>query len=84
MNKPNIKFQNQSIQIAGLLLWRMGLLLAGSTGVYRVARFLLQFVELPIQLEIGLGLVFSGAVFFMASLILERIVDAKTEGDLRA
>ena len=73
---------NRSIQIIGLLLWRTGLLLAGGTGVYRVTNFLLQFIELPTQLEIGLGLIFSGSVFFLASLVVERIADARMEGDL--
>ncbi len=69
-------------QLAGLLLWRFGLLLAGSVGLYRTSKFLLQFIDLPLQVEIGLGLIFSGAVLFMVSLVMERIEDARREGDL--
>lgn len=65
----------QTTQLAGLLLWRFGLLIAGATGVYRTAKFLLQFIDLPMQLEVGIGLVFSGAVFFMASVLMEQLSD---------
>ena len=57
-------------------------MLAAATGLYRASRFLLQFVDLPLQIETGLGLIFSGIVVFAASLILERIADARAEGDL--
>ena len=77
------KKSQKGIQIAGFLLWRFGLLLAGATALYRISKFLLRFIDLPIQLEIGIGLVFSGAVLFMLSLIMERVVDLRTEGDLR-
>lgn len=70
---------NKSTQLSGLLLWRFGLLLASATATYRLAKFLLQFIELPIQLEIGIGLVFAGAVFFMASVLMEQISDGKQE-----
>lgn len=69
-------------QLAGLLLWRFGLALAGATALYRTTRLLLQFVDLPLQLEIGIGLIFCGVVLFMASMIMERFVDMKQEGDL--
>lgn len=67
----------ETTQLSGLLLWRFGILLASATAIYRTAKFLLQFIELPIQLEIGLGLIFAGAVFFMASIFLEQITDAR-------
>jgi len=57
-------------------------MLAGATGLYRMTKLLLRFIELPLQLEIGIGLVFAGAVLFMVSLIMERVVDARLEGDL--
>ena len=66
----------------GLLMWRAGLMLAAATGLYRTTRFLLQFVDLPMQLEIGAGLIFSGVVVFMASIIGERYADIRAEGDL--
>ena len=73
----------RSTQLAGLLLWRFGLLLAGATALYRTTRFLMTFIDLPTQLEIGIGLLICGAVLVMASLVMERIVDMRSEGDLR-
>lgn len=70
---------NQTMQLAGLLLWRFGILLASATAIYRTAKFLLQFIELPIQLEIGLGLLFGGGVFFMASVVMEQLNDGRRE-----
>ena len=76
------KADTKSIQLAGLLLWRFGMLLAGATALYRISKLILQFIDLPIQIEIGIGLIFSGIVVFATSLILERIQDSRTEGAL--
>ena len=81
-SKPNEGQYQRSIQIVGLLMWRFGLLLAGTTGLYRVSRLLLQFVELPTQLEIGAGVGLTGFGLVIASLIMERIDDIRQEGDL--
>ena len=70
---------NESTQLSGLLLWRFGLLLASATAIYRTAKFLLKFIDLPLQLEVGIGLIFSGAVFFMASVLMEQISDGRRE-----
>jgi hypothetical protein len=72
----------QSTQLVGLLLWRFGLLLASAAGLYRVTKFLMQFVELPKQLEIGIGLMICGAFLFAVSMVMERIVDSRSEGHL--
>ena len=72
----------QAVQLVGLLLWRFGLILASATALYRTARFLLQFIDLPTQLEIGAGLLLTGFVFVIASLVMERLVDIRSEGDL--
>ena len=77
-----MKVSKKSMQLSGLLLWRFGLFLAAATALYRTSKFLLQFVDLPTQIEIGIGLAFSGAVLFLASLIIERVHDARAEGDL--
>ena len=69
-------------QLAGLLLWRFGLALAGATALYRTTKLLLQFIDLPMQLEVGVGFLFCGAVLFMVSMIMERVVDMRAEGDL--
>ena len=71
----------QPIQLTGLLLWRFGLLLAGATAVYRTAKFLLRFIDLPVQLEIGVGLVFAGVVFFMASILMEQVSDERRKAN---
>ena len=72
--KKQIDYRNkQAVQLAGLLLWRFGLMLASITALYRMARFLLQFIELPIQLEIGVGLLLTGFVLVLASLVMEAI-----------
>ena len=71
------------IQLIGFLLWRGGLLLVGATIVFETARFILRFVELPPQLEIGFGLGLAGAVLVVTSFVMERIQDYRTEGDLR-
>jgi hypothetical protein len=69
-------------QLAGLLMWRFGLALAAATALYRTTRFLLRFIELPLQIEIGIGFIFCGAVLFLVSIVMERIVDQRNEGDL--
>lgn len=75
--------KHKGIQLSGLLLWRFGLLLATSAGIYRTLKFLLEFVELPLQLEIGIGLMAAGGIFFFLSLVAERLVAKGSEGDLR-
>lgn len=81
-SNQNESMTKRSIQLVGLLLWRFGLILASITALYRMARFLLQFIELPIQLEIGVGLLLTGFTLVLASLVMERVVDARSEGDL--
>ena len=81
--KTNTIFsQKNQLSWLGLLLWRFGLLLASATGLYRMTKFLMRFVDLPAQLEIGIGLVVCGAFLFAVSLVMERIVDMRSEGDL--
>jgi hypothetical protein len=80
--KRNDFFTKKSTQLAGLLLWRFGLMLAGATALYRTTKFLMTFVDLPLQLEIGIGLLICGAFLFATSIVMERIVDLRSEGDL--
>ena len=82
-SKRNDFFSKKSTQLAGLLLWRFGLLLAGATALYRTVKFLMTFVDLPLQLEIGIGFLICGAFLFLLSLVMERVVDMRNEGDLR-
>ena len=70
-------------QVVGALLWRGGLLLAAATALFESARWILRLVDIPPQLEIGFGLLLSGFVLVMVSLIVERIKDSRLESDLR-
>ncbi len=72
----------RSAQLAGLLLWRFGLLLAGGWTTFEGIRLALRHIELPHLVETGVGLILTGIVFVFVSLILERRADAKAEGDL--
>ena len=69
-------------QLVGLLLWRGGLLFVACYSSYRGMRQLVRWVELPLQLEVGVALALAGLVLVVVSLILERVQDARTEGDL--
>lgn len=82
-SNEQIPKRHGAIQFSGLLLWRFGLLLAASTGIYRTLKLIFEHVDFPIQLEIGLGLMIAGAIFFFASLIVERTHEARAEGDLQ-
>ncbi|MEM9382470.1 MAG: hypothetical protein AAGB93_21130 [Planctomycetota bacterium] len=70
------------IQLVGLLLWRAGLLLAGSYTAFRLARLAWEHLDLPAQLDWGLGLVATGALMVAASFVAERLVDRRAEGAL--
>ena len=70
------------ILIAGMLLWRGGLLLVLAYSSYRGMLELLRWVELPRQLEVGAALGLGGFLLVLASLVVERVKDARTEGDL--
>ncbi len=63
-------------------MWRAGLLLAGGTAIYNTIQLVLRFIDLPLQLEIGIGLVITGVVFVAFSFVMERFVDYRAEGDL--
>lgn len=81
VNRRNTRLTG--VQLTGFLLWRLGLLVASSVGGYRILRTIFQLIELPTQLEIGLGLVVAGSALFFISLIAERIVAMREEGDLQ-
>jgi hypothetical protein len=65
--------------MVGFLCWRAGLLLVSGYGFFRVARLVVTYVDLPTQLEVGLALTLAGAAMVMASLIAERVQDARVE-----
>jgi len=66
-------------QLIGLFMWRSGLLLAGSYTSFRIARLALAYLDVPLELEIGLGLVLAGCILVAVSLIVERVRDARDE-----
>lgn len=68
------------IHLVGLLLWRGGVLIISAAVLYEVAHLLLRFIDIPVQLEVGLCLAIAGAVLVLASLIIERICDSRKEG----
>jgi len=59
------------------------LLLTAAAALFESARWILRVVDIPPQLEIGFGLLLSGFVLVMVSLIVERIKDSRLESDLR-
>ena len=67
----------------GMLMWRGGLLLLAVTAVVEAMRALLRFVDIPGQLELGVALVLAGLALVVASLIMERVRDARSEQYLR-
>jgi hypothetical protein len=66
-----------------LLLWRGGLLVVAAAILFEAARLFLRFIKLPVQIEIGLGLGIAGAALVFVSLVLERLQDLRSEGNLR-
>jgi hypothetical protein len=71
------------VQLVGFLCWRAGLLLVASYSFFRMARLALQNIHLPPQLQVGFSLALAGAALVLASLIQERVADARNEEDLR-
>lgn len=70
------------LQLIGFVFWRSGLMLVAGYSTLRIARLALRYVDLPAQVEWGLGLAISGAVLVLGSLVAERVVDARAEKGL--
>ncbi len=69
-------------QLVGFVFWRSGLLLVAGYTTLRIARLALEYVDLPAQIDLGLGLAIAGAVLVLGSLVAERVVDARNEEGL--
>jgi len=69
------------LQLIGLSLWRGGLLVAAGWLLYESARLVLRWIDVPAEVEAGLGLALAGFALVMVSLIAERIVDLRAEHD---
>lgn len=70
------------IHLFGLVLWRGGLLVAASAAVFVSIRWLLRWIDLPLQLEVGTALIVAGIILVFVSLVLERLeaFDEEEEG----
>lgn len=73
---------NQRWQMAGLMLWRGGMLFVIAYGFYHGAWRIVRQLQWPPQLTIGAALALSGFGLVMLSLVLERRTAAKLEGNL--
>jgi hypothetical protein len=69
----------RTIQLIGFILWRGGLLIIGAAALIEALRWILRFWTMPLQIEIGLGLLLSGAILVILSLVMERIHDSRAE-----
>ncbi len=69
--------------VIGLVLWRGGLLLVAAVLLYESMRWVLQFIDLPVQLGVGIALVAAGVLLVVISLIAERVRDYRIEGEIR-
>lgn len=67
--------------VIGLLLWRGGLVTVATVLLYESVSWLLRFVDLPVQLAVGFGLVGTGVLLVLVSLIAERVSEYRTEGE---
>ncbi len=74
--------EQSRIQVAGWLLWRGGLWFSAAAAVYYAVWWWVREVRLPSALKLGVALAVLGVLLVMISLILERIHDARAEGDL--
>lgn len=69
----------------GFILWRGGLMFCAAYVAYRsiaVAAEALLEIGVPLQIVVGVGLVVVGVLLLIASLIVERIIDARAESGL--
>lgn len=70
-------------QILGLVLWRGGLLLVGASALYYGARQILQFVDLPLTLQVGGSLILAGLTLVLASMIMENVAESRSDASRR-
>ena len=68
--------------LIALLLWRGGLLLAGGTAAVLSVRFVLLFIDISDQILAGLSCLVGGFVLLLASVVAERLVEARAEREL--
>ena len=66
-------------QVLGLVLWRGGILLAGASTVYYAARQVLRFIDLPTELQVAGSLALAGVILVLISMVMENVVDSRSE-----
>lgn len=69
-------------QMAGIVLWRGGLAFVAAYALYQGAWQALRRMDWPPQVTTGASLALAGLGLVMVSLVLERLRDARAEGDL--
>jgi hypothetical protein len=68
--------------VLGLLLWRGGTMLVLGTVLFEGGRWLLRFFKVPVELEVGFGMLIAGLALVVLSLVLERWRDYRGEGEM--
>jgi hypothetical protein len=63
--------------LAGLVFWRGGVVLAGGYVAYQILRAVLTITDT--RLELAVGVLLTGVLFVFASVVGERIQDARDE-----
>ena len=67
----------RALDYVGLALWRGGILLVAGYLAYQVLRIVLAITDA--ELELAVAILLTGVLFVFASLIGERILDAREE-----
>lgn len=65
--------------VLGLLLWRGGSMLILGTVLFEAGRWALRFFKVPLELEVGFGMLIAGLALVVLSLVLERWHDYRDE-----
>jgi len=76
---------SNTVTTVGYVLWRGGLYFTGAYTAYLGSRWILDAlleVGIPAQIVTGIALMLGGFIMIIASLVVERVEDAKLEGDL--
>lgn len=63
--------------VAGLILWRGGLLLVGGTLAYWALRGILTITD-P-RLELAVAILLTGVLFVFLSVVIEQVADSRNE-----
>ena len=81
-NAQGTRWAIERWRMAGVLLWRGGLVFVAGHVCYLGAWQLIQRLNWPVQVTAGLALSLTGLALVMVSLVLERLRAARVEGYL--